>query len=107
MDDGDKSTAPYGSLIQNFNRWLLSTLSTEAMVEGETFDVRPEGLENLSLGSIPSVIDQIIGMDMVTTNTCSSCGFVTSREMTIHAVDLIYPRKVCFMRSASADQVAK
>ncbi|WWD21952.1 PAB-dependent poly(A)-specific ribonuclease subunit PAN2 [Kwoniella shandongensis] len=96
MDDNDKSTAPYGSLIQNFNRWLLSTFSTEAVVEGETFDLRPQTTEidGLSIqDQKPSAIDQVLGIQTKTTNTCRSCGFVSSRDTTLHAVDLIYPRK--------------
>ncbi|KAK8846644.1 PAB-dependent poly(A)-specific ribonuclease subunit PAN2 [Kwoniella newhampshirensis] len=96
MDDNDKSTAPYGSLIQNFNRWLLSTFSTEAVVEGETFDLRPQadGLNGLSIeDDKPSAIDQVLGIQSQTTNTCRSCGFVSSRDSTIHAVDLLYPKK--------------
>lgn len=94
MDESDKSTAPYGSLIQKFNRWLLSTFSTESVVEGETFSLRGKGLEHLSLVSAPSAIDQIVGMNTTTTSTCQACDFVASRDTTIHAIDLAYPRKV-------------
>ncbi len=80
-------------MIQNFNRWLLSTFSAEAVVEGETFDIRPREMGSFSLGDPPSIIDQVVGIDTRTTNTCQSCGFVTSRDATIHAVDLAYPRK--------------
>ncbi|WVQ97692.1 PAB-dependent poly(A)-specific ribonuclease subunit PAN2 [Kwoniella sp. CBS 9459] len=96
MDDNDKSTAPYGSLIQNFNRWLLSTFSTEATIDGVSFDLRPKGIDRLSLdGDTLSVsaIDQVLGVKIKTTNTCKSCGFVSSRDSTLHAVDMIYPRK--------------
>jgi len=95
LDDGEKSTSPHGSLIQNFNRWLLSTFSAEVVVDGETFNLRPTGLDALNLGSTASAIDQIVGISTITTNTCQSCGFVTSRDATIHAVDLAYPKKVC------------
>ena len=40
-----------------------------------------------------SAIDQVLGIGIVTTNTCQACGHVSAREGTTHAVDLIYPRK--------------
>lgn len=92
IDGGEKSTAPYGSLIQNFNRWLLSTFSGESVVEGESLNLR-SGLEGISLES-PSAIDQVLGLNTRTTNTCTSCGFVSTRHSTLHAVDLAYPKKV-------------
>ncbi|WRT65143.1 uncharacterized protein IL334_002085 [Kwoniella shivajii] len=97
MDDNDKSTAPYGSLIQNFNRWLLSTFSTESIVEGKAFNLQPKAIQNLSLSdrseNSPSAIDQVLGVEIKTTNTCRSCGFVSERDTTLHAVDLVYPKK--------------
>lgn len=100
MDENtnSKSTAPYGSLIQNFNRWLLSTFSTESIVDGETFHLPPlpqnaSGLDGLSVNDVPSAIDQILGVNIKTTNTCRYCGFVSSRDSTLHAVDLVYPKK--------------
>ncbi|WWD08075.1 hypothetical protein V865_006185 [Kwoniella europaea PYCC6329] len=98
MDDNDKSTAPYGSLIQNFNRWLLSTFSTESIVDGETFEIRTKDIQDLSLKGSDEVqkasaIDQVLGVQIKTTNTCRSCGFVSERDTTLHAVDLIYPKK--------------
>nr|XP_018265891.1 PAB-dependent poly(A)-specific ribonuclease subunit PAN2 [Kwoniella dejecticola CBS 10117]OBR88049.1 PAB-dependent poly(A)-specific ribonuclease subunit PAN2 [Kwoniella dejecticola CBS 10117] len=96
MDDNDKSTAPYGSLIQNFNRWLLSTFSNESIVEGDTFNVRTKSIGDLSLDkekNTVSAIDQVLGLQIKTTNTCRSCGFVSARDTTLHAVDLIHPKK--------------
>ena len=95
MDDKDKerSTSPYGSLIQSFNRWLMSTFSAEASVDGETFDVRPSSLENMSL-TTPSAIEQVLGIETVTTNTCLNCGFVATRNAILNTVDLSYPKKV-------------
>jgi PAB-dependent poly(A)-specific ribonuclease subunit 2 len=99
MDDDDKSTTPYGSLIQSFNRWLLSTFSAAAVVDGETFALRPDSLDHLSLGATPSAMDQVLGIRTKTTNTCQNCGFVSSREATVHAVDLQYPKKVSTAQS--------
>ena len=79
------ATTPCGLLIQNFNRWLLSTFSTEAMVEG--FSVRSDS-------SAASPMDQVLGIETKTTNTCVKCGFVSSRDAIIHAIDLAYPKKV-------------
>lgn len=92
MDDNDKSTASYGSLIQNFNRWLMSTFSAEAVVEGKSFGVRPTSIDQLSLDSL-SAIDQVMGVDIITTNTCLNCGFVTTRSAILNTIDLTYPKK--------------
>ncbi|EIW68674.1 hypothetical protein TREMEDRAFT_31884 [Tremella mesenterica DSM 1558] len=96
-----KSTSAYGNMIQNFNRWLLSTFSTESIVEGKTFDLLPKTLADLSLGdrnnvdgpnSVMSAIDQIVGVKVRTTSTCAACGYVTERDSTLQAVDLQYPK---------------
>jgi PAB-dependent poly(A)-specific ribonuclease subunit 2 len=92
--ENDKAKLTYGSLIQNFNRWLLSTFSTEAVVDGKTHNVRSSDMSDLSLESAPSAIDQVLGIQLKTTNTCSACDFTTSRNGTVQAVDLTYPRKV-------------
>lgn len=97
LDENDR-TAPYGSLIQSFNRWLLSTFSSESVIDGETFHIRQSDMRSLSLDAAPSTMNKVVGMKTRTTNTCQSCDFVTSREATIHAVDLAYPRKVCLFR---------
>lgn len=102
MDDNDKSTAPYGSLIQNFNRWLMSTFSGEAMVEGKSFNVRPTSMEALELDT-QSAIDQVLGIETVTTNTCLNCGFVMTRPATLNTIDLAYPKKVRTWVYSSAD----
>lgn len=85
IDVGEKSTAPYGSLIQNFNRWLLSTFSAESIVDGQTFPVIP-----LPSGSC---IDQVFGIDVRTTNICSACDYESVRLSTLHVIDLAYPKK--------------
>lgn len=92
MDDKTKSTSPYGSLIQNFNRWLLSTFSAEANIEGAQVDLRPSELSGISL-EVPTTVEQVVGIETVTTNTCGNCGFVTTRPATITTVDLAYPNK--------------
>ena len=86
----------FGSLIQNFNRWLLSTISTESAVEGQRTDIRPKDLADMSLDNspTPSTIDQVLGLDLKTTNTCQACGHVATRSATLQAVDLAYPRKL-------------
>ena len=94
--ENEKALPQYGSLIQNFNRWLLSTISTESIVEGQKIDIRPRDLAELSLEttSVPSAIDQVLGIDLKTTNTCQACGHVATRFATLQAVDLAYPRKL-------------
>ena len=94
MDEEENhSTQPYGSLIQNFNRWLLSTLSTESVVNGETPAIRKPALRSLSLDAPPSAIDQVLGIRMRTTNTCTACHAAISRETVMHVLDVQYPRK--------------
>lgn len=82
MEDEQSS---YGTLIQNFNRWLLSIFSVESVVNGETFNIRSTRL---------SAIDQIVGLETKTTNTCTQCGHVSSRDTTTQVLDLAYPKKV-------------
>lgn len=96
MDDDDKFTAPYGSLIQSFNRWLLSAFSAEAIVNGETFAVRRSSMAGLKLSAKESAIDQVLGIRTRTTNTCSACDHVASREGSLHVIDMQYLRKVSF-----------
>ncbi|ORX33274.1 ubiquitin carboxyl-terminal hydrolase-domain-containing protein [Kockovaella imperatae] len=73
IDLGDKRTS-YAALTQNLNRWLLSTFSVEHL------DLRPS-------------IDDVLGIPTTTTITCQQCGFTSSRDSTIHVIDLAYPRK--------------
>lgn len=93
--ENEKNLPQYGSLIQNFNRWLLSTFSTEAVVDGWNVDIRPKDISNLSIQPTTkaSAIDQVLGIDLKTTNTCQSCGHIATRQNTLQAVDLAYPRK--------------
>jgi hypothetical protein len=88
----EKPTLSYGSLIQNFNRWLLSILTVEAVVEGDSFSIRSEPQE---AGTTPnSAFNQVMGVDLRTTNTCGQCGHVSARDSILNVVDLAYPRKV-------------
>jgi PAB-dependent poly(A)-specific ribonuclease subunit 2 len=94
MDDEENhSTQPYGSLIQNFNRWLLSTLSWESIVNGETPNIRQPTMSSLSIENSPSAIDQVLGTRMRTANTCSACQATVTRETVMHVLDVQYPRK--------------
>lgn len=91
MDSNDK-LAQY-ILIQNFNRWLLSTFTTESVVDGKSLNLRTSEIGNLSLASAPSAINQVLGIAVKTTNTCLSCNHVSTRESALQTVDLAYPRK--------------
>ncbi|BEJ17494.1 hypothetical protein CspHIS471_0608950 [Cutaneotrichosporon sp. HIS471] len=91
MDSNDK-LAQY-NLIQNFNRWLLSTFTTESVVNGKSFNLRASEMDNLSLASARSAINQVLGIAVKTTNTCLSCNYVSARESDLQTVDLAYPRK--------------
>lgn len=96
MDGNSKQPVSQSTLIQNFNRWLLSTFTTEVVVNGQSFNMRTPDMDNLSLSSTTgaaSAINQVLGIAVKTTNTCLSCNFVTTRQSTLQAVDLAYPRK--------------
>lgn len=111
MDNNDKTPHPPSTLIQNFNRWLLSTFTTEAVVDGKSFQMRQAdapSMDKLSLDekkqdqqnqnqstqtTSTSAINQVLGVDVKTRNTCLSCKHVSVRESTLQAVDLSYPRK--------------
>ncbi|KAL7423333.1 poly(A)-specific ribonuclease [Cryptotrichosporon argae] len=92
MDD-DKVAVPCGTLIQNLNRWLLSIFSLEAVVNGETFAIRKSTMDGSNLNGPVSAINQIVGINVSTVNTCQSCGHVSAREAVQQAVDLAYPRR--------------
>ncbi|KAL1408168.1 poly(A)-specific ribonuclease [Vanrija albida] len=92
MHDSDKATAQ-STLIQNFNRWLMSTFTTESVVDGQTFNLRPSSIENMSLSGPLSAINQVLGIAVKTTNTCLSCHHVSVRESTLQTVDLAYTRR--------------
>nr|ODO00889.1 PAB-dependent poly(A)-specific ribonuclease subunit PAN2 [Cryptococcus depauperatus CBS 7855] len=108
MDDttNPSSSPSYSSLIQNFNRWLLSTFSTESAINDRNFDIlRPTNmLESdqdcvTALGELvvqdrPSAIDQLLGVHTQTANTCKNCGHTTLRDTVLHTVDLVYPKKL-------------
>lgn len=89
----DKAMVAPSTLIQNFNRWVLSTFTTEAVVEGQNFSMRPPSMEAMSLSSPVSAINQVLGVSVKTTNTCLSCKYVSGRESTLQAIDLLWPRK--------------
>lgn len=91
--DNEKATTSQTSLIQNFNRWLLSTFSAESMVDGETPTVRASEMADLTLEASPSAINQILGIELKTTNTCQKCNHSSSRLATTQAVDLTYTKK--------------
>lgn len=93
MDGAGKSKVAPSTLIQNFNRWLLSTLTTEAVLDGQTFNIRTPALESLSLAGPTSPINQALGVAVKTTNTCLSCGHSSVRDSTLQVIDLAYPRR--------------
>ncbi|GMK57719.1 hypothetical protein CspeluHIS016_0405530 [Cutaneotrichosporon spelunceum] len=91
MDSNDKLAQH--TLIQNCNRWLLSTFTTESVVNGKSFNLRTSEIGNLSLIPGPSAINQVLAIAVKTTNTCLSCNYVSTRESDLQTVDLAYPRK--------------
>lgn len=93
MDGNDKQSVAQYTLIQNFNRWLLSTFTTEVVVNGQSFSLRSPQMNYLTLAAPASAINQVLGIAVKTTNTCLSCNYVLSRESTLQTVDLAYPRR--------------
>jgi len=98
IDGNSAKSAPsaataQSTLIQNFNRWLMSTFTTEAFVDGKTFSLRPPTFSNMTIAPAPvSAINQVLGISVKTTNRCLACQHVSVRESTLQTVDLSYPR---------------
>lgn len=96
IDETNGNAPSYTSMIQNLNRWLLSTFSAESVVaDVEDVRVKRRDVADLVLADkgSESMIDQILGLPMRTTNTCANCGHTTQRETTLHTIDLIYPKE--------------
>ncbi|CAK5279336.1 unnamed protein product [Mycena citricolor] len=71
----------YALVIQAFHRFLLDHLG----LEGNFF------LDNPSLKGVPTAT-QLVGLNAVTTITCSHCQVTRSKENMTHILDLTYPR---------------
>jgi PAB-dependent poly(A)-specific ribonuclease subunit 2 len=107
---GDKPPANVAmapsTLIQNFNRWLMSTFTTEAFVDGKSLSLRPTSIQNMSLAAnTTSAINQVLGAQVKTTNRCLSCKHVAVRDSTLQTIDMSYPRKVSGNDHSFADSL--
>jgi PAB-dependent poly(A)-specific ribonuclease subunit 2 len=82
--------------IQVFNRFLIDQLSSEGnMFPLNTAIVkRPPVAESTSL--LPPVT-QLMGIDGKNVMTCMTCKNTREKEGVTHIVDLMYPRKVCYL----------
>jgi hypothetical protein len=107
--DVEENPSPksYAPLVQAFTRFVLDLMSTEAntylsnpvllptlAAPASSSSSRPSPSSSSSSQGSPSVVSQVLGMDLKHTVTCLACGSRSSRASTVHTVDLVYPRKV-------------
>lgn len=95
VSEDDQVKPDQSSLIQKFNRWLLTSFGVE-----DSLDVPPcvleRTLESLSLTDdsahrLPP-ISQVMALTGETINTCSSCSSSSVKKSVAHVIDLLYPR---------------
>jgi hypothetical protein len=91
-EDSPSADTAYSNLIQTFNRFVLDTISLEAILPSAAASSR-SGQSNV-LSPAQGPVSKLFGHSVRTRTTCSSCGVAADRESNSHVVDLIYPRKV-------------
>jgi hypothetical protein len=91
-EDSPSADTAYSNLIQTFNRFVLDTISLEAIFPSAAASSR-SGQSNV-LSPAQGPVSKLFGPSVRTRTTCSSCGVAADRESNSHVVDLIYPRKV-------------
>lgn len=84
------SKASYSTLIQAANQFFISEMSSEALLTPST-----ESLPGQSLGAdgSGSAIEDLFGLRLRTSTTCSSCGSSATRDSKKLLIDLLYPPK--------------
>ncbi|KAG8872977.1 poly(A)-specific ribonuclease [Tulasnella sp. 331] len=103
VDHGiDGSSPDYGTMIQQFNRFVLE----EMAVEGNA-PVNPIIVPTLSIAeqlNPPSPVTQMYGIQSETIIECGYCHAVTKRSNMTHAIDLVYPPRKPLPNEASQSQ---
>lgn len=86
---GEGHKREYGTMIQQFNRFLLEEMSARSDV--------PQGNPHIIPGrdTDKATVTQLMGIDAQTTAVCGTCGTVTEKDTLSHVVDLAFARKVC------------
>ena len=107
VSEDNQEKVDYASLIQKFNRWLMTAFASEdtlyatgvplerelseLSVTEETNGTQTAGKR--SAASIPP-LTQISALKGITKTECMSCHATTRKDFLAHVVDLIYPRPV-------------
>ena len=86
---GEGHKREYGTMIQQFNRFLLEEMSARSDV--------PQGNPHIipARDTDKAPVTQLMGIDAQTTAVCGTCGTVTEKDTLSHVVDLAFVRKVC------------
>ncbi|TIC65270.1 hypothetical protein E3Q02_02279 [Wallemia mellicola] len=85
-DISGNHNAPYGNMIQSFNRFLLEQMS----VESWTFQPSPQICNNGNM----SPISQLLGIESLSVSMCTDgCGSRSVRKGVTHVIEFMYPRK--------------
>jgi hypothetical protein len=111
VSEDNQEKVDYASLIQKFNRWLMTAFASEdtlyatgvpleremaeLSVKDQTNGATPIGRRGPSppAASIPP-LTQISALKGITKTECMSCHATTRKDFLAHVVDLIYPRPV-------------
>lgn len=97
--DGEHSD--YASMIQTLNRFILEEFATE----GNAGPDNPRLLDQPHLRPGAPPITQLLGIDAKTVTACTNCGFSRDKDIMSHAVDMVYPRKVCSLYQIHQQQL--
>jgi hypothetical protein len=111
VSEDNQEKIDYASLIQKFNRWLMTAFASEdtlyatgvplerdmagiSLKETATDGARVTGRKvTTAVPSIPP-LTQVSALKGVTKTECMSCHATTRKDFLAHVVDLIYPRPV-------------
>jgi hypothetical protein len=94
ISDEDDGRTDLANVIQKFNRWLITTYSDEDFA-----DLKPRHRHRDRPPS-PSPISKTTAMACQNVIICGSCGMSSSRDVVVHAIDMLYTSKVCAVLSA-------
>lgn len=111
VSEDNQEKIDYASLIQKFNRWLMTAFASEdtlyatgVPLERDMADlsVKDNGADGVkSTGkkvttSVPSIppLTQVSALKGITKTECMSCHGTTRKDFLAHVVDLVYPRPV-------------
>jgi hypothetical protein len=105
-EDDSQPPRPYAPLIQNFTRFALDHMATEAWAslghpqqqQQQPAQAQPRLMPPSPArdpnAPAPSVVSQILGLEFRQTTACLVCGAQSVRPILQHTLDLAYPRQV-------------